>query len=205
MFRITVSARLEPVMLHRLVFVASTLLVLLVAPGVASAITPERYLRDKQSELVQLSRRNASDGEIARVVDSLLDGEAMAKDSLRGSWNTHTPEQRRKFQALFRRLIVDIYRRNFSEFTTLNVHAGVVTPDGVAVRTDATRGGTWNGVVSITYVMNKKHGKWRVRDVVMNGASLVGNYRAAFTATLRKNSFDTLLRRMKTKAAKEGI
>jgi phospholipid transport system substrate-binding protein len=186
-------------MFHRLLLVASALIVISTAPSVASAISPERSLSNKQTQLAKLLKQKGTDREVAAALDSLLDSDAIAKGSLGGFWRTRTPKQRREFQTLFRTLLRDGYRRNFLQFPTVKVHKGVVIPDGVRVRTTAKRG---SRTVSIHYVMHEKQGKWRVRDVFVGSASLVGNYRAAFAAFLEKYSFDRLLLRMRTKATK---
>jgi len=59
--------------------------------------------------------------------------------------------------------------------------------------------------ISIDYVVHEVNGKWRVADIVTEGSSLVGNYRAQFRRIIKKNGFPELIKRMKTKLEKGEV
>ena len=56
-----------------------------------------------------------------------------------------------------------------------------------------------NDKIHMNYRLIEKSGNWMVYDVVIEGVSLVSNYRSRFGQVIRQNSFAELLKRMKTK------
>jgi phospholipid transport system substrate-binding protein len=56
--------------------------------------------------------------------------------------------------------------------------------------------------LSIDYVLQEKDGKRRAVDVVVEGSSLVGNYRSQFTRVIKKKGFAELIAVMKRKLEK---
>jgi phospholipid transport system substrate-binding protein len=49
----------------------------------------------------------------------------------------------------------------------------------------------------VDYRLASLDGRWTVDDVVVDGVSLAGNYRAQFSKIIRTSSYETLLRRMR--------
>lgn len=79
-------------------------------------------------------------------------------------------------------------------------YRGESTDDAVAtVRT--TVGNRHGRSVPFDYRMIKRGARWAVRDVVVDGVSLVENYRAQFVKTIHDGSYQELILRMKAKAA----
>jgi phospholipid transport system substrate-binding protein len=50
----------------------------------------------------------------------------------------------------------------------------------------------------IEYLLLRRNGTWRVYDVVAEGASMVTNYRAQFAQIIRQESYDDLIKRLKS-------
>ena len=64
--------------------------------------------------------------------------------------------------------------------------------DGAVVRTAVqARNGS---AVRFDYMMTRSNAGWRVHDVVIDGVSLLGNYRAQFARILRTASYADLAR-----------
>jgi phospholipid transport system substrate-binding protein len=55
-----------------------------------------------------------------------------------------------------------------------------------------------DGTLPVDYRLTAAGGRWAVADVVVDGVSLTGNYRAQFSKILRTSSYESLLRRMRT-------
>jgi len=47
--------------------------------------------------------------------------------------------------------------------------------------------------------MQREGDRWRVYDVLIEGVSLVGNYRTQFNKIIQSSSYDELIKKMKTK------
>ncbi|MFQ5899481.1 MAG: phospholipid-binding protein MlaC, partial [Candidatus Methylomirabilia bacterium] len=56
--------------------------------------------------------------------------------------------------------------------------------------------------VPVDYRMLRRGERWLVYDVLIEGVSLVGNYRAQLNRIIRSSSYDELVRRLKAKEAK---
>jgi phospholipid transport system substrate-binding protein len=54
-----------------------------------------------------------------------------------------------------------------------------------------------DGTLPVDYRLASLDGRWTVDDVVVDGVSLAGNYRAQFSKIIRTSSYETLLRRMR--------
>ena len=55
----------------------------------------------------------------------------------------------------------------------------------------------------VDYRLTADGGPWKISDVVIDGVSLAGNFRAQFTKTIRASSYDALVQRIETKLAEE--
>ena len=64
-------------------------------------------------------------------------------------------------------------------------------------KTDARK-----AAVAVDYVLVQRDGKWRVVDVIIEGSSLVNNYRSQFTKVIKKKGFAELVVKMKSKLEK---
>lgn len=58
-------------------------------------------------------------------------------------------------------------------------------------------------VVLVEYRMQSNSGKWKIYDVVIEGVSLVNNYRSQFNNILMKSPYEELVQRIKGKTGKE--
>ena len=57
--------------------------------------------------------------------------------------------------------------------------------------------------IEVEYRLLQRHGDWQVYDVVIEGVSLVSNYRTQFNKIILENSFDTLMKKMRLKLAQK--
>src|SRR4029450_3635400 len=72
-----------------------------------------------------------------------------------------------------------------------------VEGEGAVVRTKLiTKQGT---EIPIDYRMLRRGEKWLVYDVVIEGVSLISNYRTQFNKIITTSSFEDLMKKMKTK------
>src|SRR5207237_6156116 len=61
-----------------------------------------------------------------------------------------------------------------------------------------------NTEVPVDYRMHLKDGRWRVYDVIIEGVSLVSNYRTQFNKIVQTSSFQELVKKMKSKQEELG-
>jgi phospholipid transport system substrate-binding protein len=134
--------------------------------------------------------------QVKQVVDRRFDYEEMAKRSL-PNWNQLNPTQRREFVALFSELLATSYAEKLAKYSGEKVtyQGDRVDGDLAEVNTVLIR---TNDRFPVNYrLINKAN--WVVYDVIIEGVSLVNNYRSQFTRVIGESSYPELVRRLQTK------
>jgi len=130
------------------------------------------------------------------ISDNFL-GEEMARESLKGQWEKTSVGQRTEFRDLFIDLFQDSYTRmvlNFLERETIEYRDELQTAGDTKVGTVIMRA---NEHIPVDYHLKQQGGRWRIRDVEIDGVSIVENYQNTFRRTIQSGSFDGLLNKMR--------
>ncbi len=132
----------------------------------------------------------------------LFDGHRAARRALGPEWDRRTEEERDEFVRTFRGVVENAYvqivqaRLPRGGPPAIRVIGEVVAEGAAIVRTQVpSREG---GDVQVDYVMGESEETWLVRDVVIDGVSLVDNYRAQIARVLRTSSYADLVARFRT-------
>jgi phospholipid transport system substrate-binding protein len=126
----------------------------------------------------------------------------LSKRTLGLNWNKLTPDQRKEFVDLYRSLLEDAYVDKLISYTnekitfTKEVPLSETTVEVQSMVTSKT------GDIPIFYRVIKKENEWKVYDVVIEGVSLVTNYRNQFREILGNNPPEKLLETLRTKVGK---
>ncbi len=123
----------------------------------------------------------------------------MAKRSLGAEWAKRTPEEQKEFAANFQTLLANTYIGRIEAYSGEKVQYLKELNDGEYAET-YTHVDTGKSVIDINYRMQKTE-DWRVYDVVVEGTSLVLNYREQFKRILRKDSFAELSKQLRDKSS----
>ena len=132
--------------------------------------------------------------------------EEMAQRSMAQHWRTLTPQQRQEFVELFTDLLERSYINRIENFKAgpqavrypkedINGDQAVVHTEIVVERDPQP--------ATIDYHLLHKDGDWKVYDIVIEGVSLVNNYRTQFNSIILKDSYAGLVKQMRTKLAQE--
>jgi phospholipid transport system substrate-binding protein len=136
---------------------------------------------------------------VRRVADDIFDFQETAKRSLARHWQPRTPSEQMEFVRLF----ADLLERSY--ISKIELYGGeriaylgdTVDGDQAIVRTRiVTKSGT---EVPVDYRMLKRGDRWLVYDVVIEGVSLVANYRTQFNKIIQTSSYAELVKKMKVK------
>jgi phospholipid transport system substrate-binding protein len=138
---------------------------------------------------------------IRELVDQVFDYQEAAELVLGPVWQPRTPAERTEFVQLF----ADFLERGFVAMigSKASVAAGVsvqylsefIDGESATVTTSVlTRNG---GDLPVEYSMLRWGDRWMVRDVVIEGVSLIANYRAQFFRVIRASSYAGLIARMR--------
>jgi phospholipid transport system substrate-binding protein len=141
--------------------------------------------------------------EILTIVDEYFDFREMAKRSLGRPWKDQATEKQQEFVALFKELLFNNYVGKVETYTGTNERIVYdeekIEGDHALVMTRVL--GYRNTDVQLNYRLFKHDGQWRVYDVVVEGVSLVDNYRGQFSSIIAGKSFDALIDQLKKKVA----
>jgi phospholipid transport system substrate-binding protein len=180
-------------------------LILMGLADLAVAASPTDAVRGTVDEVVRLlsdpalkspAQKPRRRQQIKQTVDRRFDYEEMAKRSL-PNWNQLSAAQRREFVGLFSELLEASYAGKLEKYSGEKVTYQTEQVDGdrAEVRTQLVRR---NDRIPINYrLLNKS--QWLVYDVVIEGVSLVNNYRSQFSRVISESSYPELVRRLRTK------
>jgi phospholipid transport system substrate-binding protein len=136
---------------------------------------------------------------IEDVIKHRMDYEEMARRALGSPWSTLTPRDQREFVGLFVQLLRDAFACRMAERSDEQVvFLGEVQEDAFAEVKAQMQGRKIDTPVDFRLVRHAQ--EWRVYDVVIDGASIVSNYRSQFTSIIRDVSYAGLVKKMKQKA-----
>lgn len=129
-----------------------------------------------------------------------------ARRSLMSHWDRLTDDEKKSFAEVFSNLLettyfdkIDDYMREAKNFSAENIVYLEEKVKGrfAVVKTQVNIGN--NGTIPVDYRMINKNQQWVVCDLVIEGVSIVKNYRAQFNEILANSSFQELLQRLQTK------
>lgn len=145
-------------------------------------------------------RRAALRAEIGKVFDF----EEMSKRTLGIYWRERTPQERKEFVELFKDLLERSYSGKIESYTDekiLYYDEKIDNNRYAEVRTKIITADKKEIPLDYRLYFNGK--EWKVYDVVIEGVSLISNYRSQFNKIIRNQSYQELVKRMKTKQQEE--
>lgn len=147
--------------------------------------------KDKKKERVKRLRE---------IVDPLFDFGEMAKRVLGSHWGSRTPTEQRDFVTLFRSFLQKIYADRSDLYDGEKIIVSRQTVDKDYAQVDSKVINRQGEEFSVVYRLRQTDGKWRVYDVMVEGISIVNNYRSQFHRVITKSSYEELIKRIKEKA-----
>ncbi|MEF9437732.1 MAG: ABC transporter substrate-binding protein [Candidatus Mariimomonas ferrooxydans] len=158
-------------------------------------------LRDK--ELKKPGNKQKRREKIRKVLRQNFNYEEMSKRALAVHWKKRTPVEKKGFISLFRDLLERSYIKRIEEYTDENVVYAAESIDGDYAEVKTKIITERKVEIPINYRLLKSSTKWKVYDVVIEGISLIKNYRTQFNKIIRSKSFEALIKRMKNKQEEE--
>lgn len=157
----------------------------------------------KDEELKKPDKGADRRAELRRVIGERFDFEEMAKRSLALHWKKRTPEERQEFIPLFSDLLERSYVNKIESYTDEQILYTNETIDDDYAFVKTTIITKRNVEIPIEYRLLKNNNRWGVYDVIIEGVSLINNYRNQFNKIIRKDSYQELVQRMKDKKKEE--
>ncbi len=180
-------------------FVFSVCVIVLLFAAVAVAGAPSDLVKRttdkvidilKNKELKSPAKIKERRAAIREAISERFDFQEMAKRSLARYWKQRTQEEHTEFVALYTDLLERTYIRKIESYTDEKFVYGEESIDGnfAIVRTKVIT--KKNEDVPIQYMMLNENGVWLVYDVIIEGVSLVNNYRNQFNEIMHSGSYE---------------
>ena len=124
------------------------------------------------------------------------------------NWTKATPDQKTAFQSEFKSLLLRTYATALSKYKNQTIeYAPLRMADGAttaSVKTSIVQSG--GQPIAVNYTLEKQaDATWKVYDIVIEGVSLVTNYRGQFAQEIRQNGLDSLIKKLANKNKAAGI
>ncbi|OPX95504.1 MAG: putative phospholipid-binding protein MlaC precursor [Syntrophorhabdus sp. PtaB.Bin006] len=184
---------------------------LLAVSSVVSAGEPLDAVQTQVNGVLNVLRDQSLKGETGLKVKrekirtasrKLFDFVELSKRTLGINWNNLSVEQRKEFVRLYTDLLEDAYIDKITAYTDEKVRFTKeirLSEKTVEVRSTVT---TKTADVPINYRVIKADGSWKVYDVVIEGVSLISNYRTQFREILANKPPASLLETLRAKVGK---
>ena len=136
----------------------------------------------------------------------LFDFEEFSTRTVGPSWRKFTPEQKADFKTAFTDLLRNTYIDTLDEYNGEKIRfTGEVSANNgkrVEVQMEFL---TSKQAHPVAFRMLEKKGRWVVYDVLIEGISLIKNYRDQFRDILTKGDPQTLIERVQAKAVEQKL
>jgi phospholipid transport system substrate-binding protein len=144
--------------------------------------------------------KDAKLAEIRKIINEVFDYKELSIRTLGREWKKFKPEQQTEFVDLFSKLLENVYADRILAYTHEKIEFGKETElkkgrvevESYIVTLDNTK-------VPLFYRMSNKSGQWRVYDIVIEGVSMIKNYRGQFRQILSKKKPEDLLQTLREK------
>jgi len=169
---------------------------LLAGVSLASNEGAETRLKSSVDQVVttakQAKDRAVLIAKVKPVLENILDFQIMTRRAVGPGWREFNPAQQKEATGLFTTLILRTYTAKFTPGEYPDViykTSSSPAPGRVEIPTTAEYKGSRYDVI---YRMEDKGG-WLITDVVIEGVSLVANYRSQFDAQFKQGGVDAVL------------
>ena len=183
----------------------------LVIPLQAYAATPKETVETGVNKVIaKLSdpafKAKPKDEQIATIgaeIDAIFDFKELSRRTLGKQWKKMSAEQQTEFVQLFKELLQGVYADRLLAYSDQKIlfdkeimlKKGRAEVQSYLQTSDGTK-------VPLFYRLTDKSGSWKVYDVIIEGVSMVKNYRTQFRDIIAKGSPEKLLEVLRKKVNK---
>jgi len=188
---------------------AALLLATLIAATPAAAQSPSQVVDGLASQVIGILKNTALDSQqkrtqIENIAYNAIDFPTLSKLVLARNWPKFSPTQRSEFEQEFKQHLSMTYGRNVDNYKNEKVQILGERQEShgdVTVQTKILRGGH-SADIQVDYRLRQRDGQWKIIDIIVEGVSLVSNFRSQFQDIVTNGGPDRLLALLKEKNAK---
>jgi phospholipid transport system substrate-binding protein len=184
------------------------------AIGLATAGEPTDLVRQITDQVLKIledpqfqapNRQAERQERLHKIAEQVFDWQEMARRALARHWRERTPQEQQEFVRLFRDLVEGTYinrlESSIQEKREIQYVGEQVDGSRATVKTTVVT--RRNQQVPIEYRLQKADGRWLIYDVLVEGISLVNNYRSQFNRIITSSSYNDLVQKIKNRQGDE--
>ena len=151
-------------------------------------------VKDETLKNDQQARRAA----LRKTIDERFNYRQMVMRSLAKNWDARSDQERREFIALFKSLLENSYANKLEAYRDekINYLDEIIKGKYALIKTEVVRR---SSTIRVDYKLIEENGHWQVYDFVIEGVSMIRNYRSQFTKIIRKDSYEVLVQKLTDK------
>jgi len=189
----------------------TTIVLVLLLPLVSYAGVPMDTVQDGVNKVLSVAGDPALRGEAAKkikeekiraIIGEFFDFTVLSRLTLGKNWKKFNPDQQKEFVGLYRALLENVYLGRILEYSEEKVVFAKETMLSKKKAEVQSKIIAKSVEIPISYRMVLRSGEWKVYDVIIEGISMVKNYRSQFRQLLAKGSPDALLETLREKVNK---
>ena len=135
---------------------------------------------------------------LRNVIGLRFNYKQMVMRSLAKNYKNRSENERKEFTMLFKKLLENSYASKIENYRneTIDYVGEQIKGKYAMVKTQIVRK---DGVIDVDYKMLKENGQWLVYDFVIEGVSLIRNYRSQFSKIISAESYPVLVSKLRKK------
>lgn len=174
-------------------------------PTEAMRITVSQALKLLQDQdLKKPERRDELATRLKKIADVRFDYGEMAKRSLGSQWSKLGEKEQQEFVDLFTEFLTATYVEKIQTYSGEEVKFLNERLEGDYAEVKTIMVGRKTDI-PMDYRLMKKGDDWKAYDVVVDGISMVRNYREQFATILRTSSYEELVSTLRQKVAQYNV
>ncbi|MGD0073712.1 MAG: ABC transporter substrate-binding protein [Candidatus Binataceae bacterium] len=196
----------------RFLFVVLALSVVSLAPGVlvsanasaTDAMAEAKATVDQVLQILKNPEYKSAPAQLRQKLRSVIGGHFdftdMSRSALGIHWESLSEQQRNEFVPIFTSLLESAYMSRIENYSGQQIQFVREISDGpgyAEVYTNIVQNGAQP--IGVNYRLKQSDGGWKVYDVLVDGISLVQNYRAQFNRVINSSGYDSLVELIKMK------
>ncbi|MGD8371714.1 MAG: ABC transporter substrate-binding protein [Syntrophobacterales bacterium] len=180
--------------------------------GVALAGEPTESIRQTTDKIIAILQDPAfqepeKEPERKRLIrlaaDERFNWREMARRSLARHWKKRTNEEKQEFVALYADLLERTYMNRIENYSGEKVTYDGERIEGNYSLVNITVYTSQDLEIPVQYRLKKRGSDWLIYDVLVEGVSLINNYRQQFNDIILKSSYEDLVEQLRKKVANE--
>jgi phospholipid transport system substrate-binding protein len=148
------------------------------------------------------SAKKVKKEKLRAISEEMFDFTELSKRTLGSNWKTFNPAQQKEFIELFKDILEDAYMDRITSYRDEKIVFNkefMLSDDTAEIQSNII---TKKSEIPIYYRVILKNEEWRVYDVIIEGVSLIKNYRTQFREIMANKSPEELLKVLRKKVGK---